>query len=151
MATGYCPLDCRCRRSGGGDRRDGRDGSSHSRTEGNSGREYPAEPQVVHREGPRESAGYACRGTISLAGHPILGLLTPVRPIGGAGRAPTVVVPRLALKSPGTASWMRGRHRWLARWVNRGAPAVGDCLPCVPWASHRLVETKWAPWVGLAP
>ena len=47
-----------------GDRRDGDDGSSHSRTEEASGREYPTEPQVVHREGPRESAGYAYRGII---------------------------------------------------------------------------------------
>ena len=31
---------------------------------GASDRDYPTEPQVVHREGPHESAGYAYRGTI---------------------------------------------------------------------------------------
>ena len=90
-------------------------------------------------------------GALLLARRPILGLLAPLRPIGGAGRALTVVVPRLALKGPGPASWMRGRHRWLTRWVNRSAPAVGGYLPCVPWASRRLVEAKWPPWVGLPP
>ena len=48
----------------GDDWRDDDDGSLHSWTEGASGREYPAELQVVHREGPREGAGYAYRGTI---------------------------------------------------------------------------------------
>ena len=48
----------------GGDQQDGGGGSSRAWTEGASGREYPAEPQVVHREGPRENAGYAYRGTI---------------------------------------------------------------------------------------
>ena len=83
-----------------------------------------------------------------LARRPILGLLTPLRPVGGAGQALTVVVPRLALKGPGPASWMREGHRWLTRWVDRGAPAVGDYLPCVPWATRRLVEVGWPPWVG---
>ena len=90
-------------------------------------------------------------GALLLARRPILGLLTPLRPVGGAGRALTVVMLRLALKGPGTASWMRGSHRWLTRWVSRGALAVGGYLPFVPWASRRLVEAKWPPRVGLPP
>ena len=44
--------------------RGGDDGSARPRTGGEPGREYPAGAQVVHREGPREGAGYAYRGTI---------------------------------------------------------------------------------------
>ena len=46
------------------DSRGGDDESARPRTSGEPGREYPAGAQVVHREGPRESAGYAYRGTI---------------------------------------------------------------------------------------
>ena len=52
----------------GGRARDGwqgeDDGSPRPWTGEDPGREYPAGAQVVHREGPREGAGYAYRGTI---------------------------------------------------------------------------------------
>ena len=55
----------------GDDRQDGGDESSRARPGGASGRNYPSAPQVVHREGPREGAGYAYRGTIvGEASHP---------------------------------------------------------------------------------
>ena len=28
---------------------------------------------------------------------------------------------------------------------------MGGCLPCVTWASPRLVDVNWTPWVGLPP
>ena len=55
----------------GEDRQDGGGESSRARTGEASDRDYPTAPQVVHKEKPREGAGYAYRGTIvGEASHP---------------------------------------------------------------------------------
>ena len=47
-----------------GDNRGGDDGSPHARPGGASSQDYPVSPQAAYREGPREGARYAYRGTI---------------------------------------------------------------------------------------
>ena len=110
----------------------------------------PAEPRVVHREGPRESAGYAYRGTIvGEASNP--GPIDPAATYRGGGPSADRFRASTGVGKPRADFACTGGHRWLARWVGRGAPAVGNCLPCVPRASHSLVEVRWPPWVGLPP
>ena len=83
----------------GGDRQDRQDGggeSSRPQTGGAPSRAYPAGPQVVHREGPHEGAGYAYRGTIvGEASNPGLAdpgaVLRGRRPIAACCRDPTGV------------------------------------------------------------
>ena len=114
----------------GGDRQDGGGESSRPQTGEVPSRDYPAGPQVVHREGPREGAGYAYRGTVvgeaSNPGHADPGAVLQGRqPIAACCRDPTgMEEPRGSFTSTGElllASPM-GESRCPCR---RALPAIG--------------------------
>ena len=105
------------------------------------------------RLGPRWCTGSAparvrdmLTEALLLARRPILGLLASLRPIGGAGRALTVFVLRLALRGPGPTSRVTGG---IAGWS--GCPCCGG-LPAMCAAGLPLAcESEVAPLGGALP
>ena len=86
-----------------------------------------------------------------LGRRPTPGLLAPLRSATWAGRALATAGPGLALRSSGPASWMRWGRRWLARWVGRNPPAVGDPPSRVSSTLRRFTEIGRLPWADLPP
>ena len=134
--------------AGGGRRRDD-GGHPHARPGGAPGQSYPVSPGATHREGPREGAPYAYRGTI-------VGEATRPGPSGprvGTQSGPPATGRRWNLIGPredDPSHSSRGDRLRLARWASRGVPAAGRCLPAVGVVPLAPVGVGPSPWTGEA-